>query len=95
MIRRKRILIMLSVILFFVLWFSHLLPVQVSKAVAVGYLSTQEDGDGYHITGSDYSGPFGSYFVYFENATGKKRNIGVHYRYLPFDVWFDSDRTRG
>ena len=95
MTKKKRILILMVVLIFGILWFSHALPIQLSKVTAAYYLSTQADGEGYHITGADFSGPFDSYFVYFENEAGEKRNIGVYYRYLPFDVRFDSMRTHG
>ena len=93
MTRRKRILFYILLILLGTLWFSHALPIQVSKAAAAVYLSTQEDGEGYRIVDADFSGPFDSYFVYFENKAGGQRNIGVRYRYAPFDVWFDSGGT--
>jgi len=95
MTKKKRILLMSFILLLLILWFSHFLPEQLSKALAVSYLSAQEDGEDYFIVDADFSGPFDSYFVYFENEAGEKRNIGVRYRYLPFDIWFDSHHMQG
>ena len=95
MTRKKRTLILLSVFLFLMLWFSHFLPIRISEVLAVHYMSEQVDGTGYRMTGADFSGPFDSYFVYFENEAGEKRNIGVRRKYLPFAIWFDSDRSHG
>ena len=95
MTKKKRIFMLAAISVLSVLWFSHVLPIQLSKVTAAVYLSTKEDGKGYHITDTDFSGPFDSYFVYFENEAGEQRNIGVHYRYLPFDVWFDSMDAQG
>ena len=94
MTKKKRVLLLLSVSLFLMLWFSHYLPIRVSEMLAIHYLSEQADGEDYHVTDADFSGPFDSYFVYFENEAGEKRNIGIRSRYLPFDIWFDSSHAQ-
>jgi hypothetical protein len=77
--RNLRLVITIMVIGFVLLWFSDFLPQRVAEVVASGYMSKQEDGND-------------CYMVYFEDESGaRQRNIGIYWRYFPFNVYFDSD----
>ena len=87
-------IIIVIILLFSVLWFTEVefLPLNVAKIVASNYMSQQEDGADYKVSGGEYSSAHDSYFIYFINTrTSSYRNIGIHYRYFPFEVYFDSD----
>lgn len=89
----KRRIIIITVVAFILLWFSDFLPKQVVKIVAGNYISKQEDGNDYKLKDVEYSPAHDCYFAYYykkENPSGETRNIGVYYRWLPFDVYFDS-----
>lgn len=90
---KRRIVIVLAIVVFAALWFSDLLPRQAVKLVAGMYLAQQEDGRDYRLMDVEYSPAHDCYFAYFghrENPAAETRNIGVYYRWLPFDVYFDS-----
>lgn len=90
--RNLRLVITIMVIGFVLLWFSDFLPQRVAEVVASGYMSKQEDGNEYDLIGADYSNAHDCYMVYFEDESGaRQRNIGIYWRYFPFNVYFDSD----
>lgn len=87
-------IIIVFILLFSTLWFTEVefLPLNTAKLVAMNYMSEQEDGAEYKISGGEYSSAHDSYVIYFINKnTSSYRNIGIHYRYFPFEVYFDSD----
>lgn len=87
--KKKRVAVLLLALLL-ALWFSGFLPKQTARLVAEAYMSHQTDGEGYYTTGADFSGPHGSYFVYFQDPDGNLRSVGIYYRYLPIHVYSDS-----
>lgn len=91
--KKRGVVIAVVIVCFLVLWFSDVLPKQVVKLVSSSYMSVQEDGDNYKLKMVEYSPAHDCYFAYFydvKNPDGNTRNIGVYYRWLPFDVYFDS-----
>ncbi len=89
--KNKVIIITALLIAFLLLWFSDILPLKVADAISISYISKQNDGREYSVIGSDYSPAHDCYFVYFSKSeNSKQRNIGIYYRFLPFDVYFDS-----
>lgn len=83
-------IVVVSIVLAY-LWFSDYLPLKVSEAMATRYLLNQENGNKYELIGSDYSSAHDCYFVYFINEeTSEQRNIGIYYRFLPINIFFDS-----
>lgn len=90
---KKTIIMIITVIIFMLLWFSEFLPKQVVRVVADYYLSRQEDSKNYRFINVEYSAAYDCYFAYYykkEAPNGETRNIGVYYRWLPFQVYFDS-----
>lgn len=92
MVKNKRLISIITVVIVTVtlLWFSDILPKKVAEVVAINYVSKQEDGNNYKVTGVDYSPAHNCYFVYFVNNDYEQRNIGIYYRYFPFDAYYDS-----
>lgn len=89
---KKKAIVVGLIIIFTGLWFSDILPPKVAEITAFTYMVRQENGNDYKIKGSDYSNAHDCFFVYFENEDRiGKRNVGIYYRFFPFDVYYDSD----
>lgn len=84
----KKIILISLILGLLLLWFSDILPIQVAKIVASIYIRGETTED-FQIIGADYSPAHDAYFVYFKSGD-HQRNIGIYYRYFPFDVYFDS-----
>ena len=96
--KKKRICMVLSIVIIFLLmWFSKFLPKQVVKLVAINYMSQQEDGSMFKLKEVGYSSAHGAYFAYFnnnQNLNEEIRNIGIYYKWFPFCVYFDSQKSQ-
>ena len=96
--KKKRICIVLGIVaIFLIMWFSKFLPKQVVKLVAINYMSQQEDGSMFKLKEVDYSSAHNAYFAYFdnnENLNEETRNIGIYYKWFPFYVYFDSQKSQ-
>jgi len=85
----KKIIVFILILILVTLWFSDILPLQVAKVTAIIYMRQVEDHEDFQLIDAEYSPAHDTYFVYFKSGD-INRNIGIYYRYFPFEVYFDS-----
>jgi hypothetical protein len=96
-IRRRRWITTIVIVFILALsigWFSDGIPKVIVKQMADSHLA-KKGADELIFEFVEYSPAHDCYFAHYIDKDGEYRNIGVYHRWLPIEVYFDSEYPRG